>query len=179
MDVACHGLTDYLFMTKVNKNTFQETQQFRQKWTYLIYLLLFALFLLFIYAIYQQLILGKLFGDEPAPDFVLVLCAILMILLLVILYNAKLETDISSTSIKIKFSPFQRKFKEFQWESIESAEIINYKFIGYGIRLIPGGKAYNVSGNKGLSLLLRSGKKILIGTQKPRELEDFLRSNRT
>ena len=35
------------------------------------------------------------------------------------------------------------------------------------------GVAYNVSGNKGLQIVLKSCKKILIGTQKPEEIEKF------
>jgi len=37
------------------------------------------------------------------------------------------------------------------------------------------GKAYNVSGNIGLQLFLKSDEKILIGTNKPMELETFLK----
>jgi hypothetical protein len=36
------------------------------------------------------------------------------------------------------------------------------------------GKAFNVSGNKGLQLEFNDGRKLLIGTSKPEELEAFL-----
>ena len=34
---------------------------------------------------------------------------------------------------------------------------------------------YNVKGTKGLALLLKNGKKIVLGTQRPEELEHILR----
>ncbi len=43
-----------------------------------------------------------------------------------------------------------------------------------GIRYGPKGTAYNVSGKIGLQLELKNGKKILIGTRKPEEIENLL-----
>ena len=160
---------------RMMRDIYKETQKFRQKWVLFIYVLLVSLFLLFVYAIYQQIVLEMPFGDRPAPNFVLIICAALMVALMIMFNFSKLETIISANSLKIKFSPFHRSFKEFSWTSVEKTEIIKYGFIGYGIRISSYGKAYNVSGNKGLSLKLKSGKKILIGTQKPDELAAFLR----
>jgi hypothetical protein len=36
-------------------------------------------------------------------------------------------------------------------------------------------RAYNTSGNMGLQLIMKNGKKILIGTHKPDELDAFLK----
>jgi len=41
---------------------------------------------------------------------------------------------------------------------------------GWGIRYGSIGKAYNVSGNRGVQLELLNGERILIGSQKPEEL---------
>jgi hypothetical protein len=61
---------------------------------------------------------------------------------------------------------------------IEKYEVITYDPIldygGWGIKYNRHGKAYNVSGNKGLQLYLKNGKRILIGTQKESELTNFL-----
>jgi len=40
---------------------------------------------------------------------------------------------------------------------------------GWGIRYVIGGIAYNVYGNKGVQLILKNKKKVLVGTQKPEE----------
>ncbi|MBK8703741.1 MAG: hypothetical protein IPN33_08970 [Saprospiraceae bacterium] len=47
------------------------------------------------------------------------------------------------------------------------------EFGGWGLRYSMSGKgrALNVSGNMGLQLEFKDGKKLLIGTQKPKEIE--------
>jgi hypothetical protein len=47
---------------------------------------------------------------------------------------------------------------------------------GWGVRGFGKNRALNVSGNFGLQLVMKDGAKMLIGTQKPQELEDFLKS---
>jgi hypothetical protein len=42
------------------------------------------------------------------------------------------------------------------------------------LRYFKNKRAYNVSGDKGLQLILKNGKKLLSGTQKGRELNEFL-----
>ena len=45
---------------------------------------------------------------------------------------------------------------------------------GWGIKYGLKGLAYNISGNFGIQLELKSGSKILIGTQKPDEVKKLL-----
>jgi hypothetical protein len=48
---------------------------------------------------------------------------------------------------------------------------------GWGIRCgFKGARAYNVSGNKGVQLILQNGKRLLIGSQKPDELVEAINS---
>ena len=50
-----------------------------------------------------------------------------------------------------------------------------WEYGGWGIRCSFGkGKAYNVSGNKGVQLVFKSGKRLLIGSQRADELEEAL-----
>lgn len=62
---------------------------------------------------------------------------------------------------------------------IASAEVRTYSPImeygGWGIRWGPGGKAYNARGNRGVQLVLRSGERVLVGSQRPEELLGALR----
>ena len=57
----------------------------------------------------------------------------------------------------------------FDFDSIEKAEAHSYSplrdYGGWGIRYGGKGKAYNVSGNKGVLLMLKDGKNVLIGSQ--------------
>ncbi|HWJ25485.1 MAG TPA: hypothetical protein VNS32_03025, partial [Flavisolibacter sp.] len=154
---------------------FEEQQQFRQRWVYMVYVLLFALLVLFIYADIEQIIFGRLFGDKPASNFVLILLTLFILSLLVLLYYIKLETLISDEGVCFRWRPFQKTYRKFDWGEIGKAEIINYGFVGYGWRLTPYGTIYNVAGDTGLQLHLKSGKKVVLGTQKANELADFLR----
>jgi len=47
---------------------------------------------------------------------------------------------------------------------------------GWGIRLIPGGWLYNVSGLDAVELVLKNGKKFRLGTNEPRQLAEFIQA---
>ena len=72
------------------------------------------------------------------------------------------------------FFPFTRI--RVEWNEIKNAKVVNYGFVGgWGIRLwTQYGTVYNMKGNKGLAIELKTGKKFLIGTQKEVELDNFL-----
>jgi uncharacterized integral membrane protein len=154
---------------------FCETQQFRQSWTYFLYLLLFILLALFIYADIQQIIFKEPFGSKPASNFILILITIFLSAMILLFYFSKLQTIITEEYISYRWSPFQIKFKQINWSEILKAEIINYGFIGFGLRISSYVTVLNVAGNKGLQLTFHSGKKLVIGTQKENELAVFLK----
>lgn len=86
----------------------------------------------------------------------------------------RLKTEIDQEEIRMQLTPFIKK--RIKWEDVRSAEVLNYGFVGgWGIRLWTSyGTVYNVKGNKGLALELSKGQKLLIGTQKERELKKVL-----
>lgn len=154
---------------------FKETQKFDQWW---ISLLLYGLMGLFIYATVQQLLYNIPFGSKPAPNFVLILGDIFMLLIILFFRFLTLTTHADKEGIKVQFKPFHRNQQIFTWQDIEHAELITYKpllhYGGWGIRYGLYGKAYNVAGDQGVMLTLKKGKKVLIGTQKPAEFEAYL-----
>ncbi|MFC1795433.1 DUF6141 family protein [Planctomycetota bacterium] len=92
----------------------------------------------------------------------------------------KLETEVRRDGLYVRFFPFHIHFKQFGPEDLSEYYARRYKPIreygGWGIRCsLRNGKAYNVSGNKGVQLVLKSGKKLLIGSQKPDELAVAIR----
>lgn len=101
-----------------------------------------------------------------------------MLISLGIMFGFKLETEIDSTSVRVRVKPFHRRFKEFRWEDIRVAYVRQYKPIGeyggWGLRRGMEGRAYNARGNMGLQLVLNNGTKILIGTSKAEELKHWL-----
>lgn len=99
----------------------------------------------------------------------------LMVALVVVLFvTAKMVTEARYEGILVQGYPIARLRRLIPYSDIVSCEARNYSPImeygGWGIRRGPGGNAYNVSGNRGVQLLLRSGEKLLIGSQKADEL---------
>ena len=156
---------------RYSKTYFKEEQRFKQWWIILI--VLSASAFPWIGLIYQ-IILGHKFGNNPAPDWMIILIWLLFGIGFPLFFlSAKLITEVKEDGIYIKFFPFHLKYKFFSFDEIESFKDREYKPIreygGWGIRYGLSGKAYNVYGNKGLQLVMRSDKKILIGSQRSYE----------
>ncbi len=149
---------------------YYEIQKFN-KWY--IRLILFIPILIFIFGIAS----GKIEGEEKTP---MIISVVVVAFMFVLFLFTNLETRIDESGITIRFFPFQRRYYYVRWDEISEASVRTYKPIreygGWGLRYsVKHGKAYNVSGNKGLQLTLLSGKKFLIGTQKADELNSFLK----
>ncbi|MBR5470034.1 MAG: hypothetical protein IKU78_06160 [Paludibacteraceae bacterium] len=142
-----------------NETLFLEKQRFTQWWLWLIMILVVA---------------SAFYYEESTLEKIVVL----VILIPFFLFVLNLETEISSEGISVRFFPFHLKKKFFAWDEIVKAEVREYspllEYGGWGIRRGKSGVAYNVKGNMGLQLVLKSGKKILIGTQKTEELKQIL-----
>ncbi len=153
---------------------FKEEQKFTQWWLWLI---LIPIGVLPVIGIYKQLITGERFGDKPMSDFGLIIFAIITFLLLGLFFVMKLKTSIDKNGIRMSFFPFVKK--KVDWNELKNIKVVNYGFIGgWGIRLwTKYGTVYNIKGNKGLAIELKSGKKFLIGTQKESELSNILKKN--
>ena len=92
----------------------------------------------------------------------------------------KLETEVRTDGLYVRYLPFHIHFKRFGREDLSEYYARRYKPImeygGWGIRYsLRNGKAYNVSGNRGVQLVLGNGKKLLIGSQKADELAAAIR----
>ncbi len=150
---------------------FKEEQKFTQWWLWLL-LAIIGIFPLI--SLYNQFVLGIKTGDKAMSDTGLIILATGIFLFIGLFYVTRLKTRIDRSGIKMQYVPFVRK--NISWQEIENVEVLNYGFVGgWGIRLWTSfGTVYNVRGNKGLAIKLANGKKFLIGTQKPTELEAFL-----
>ncbi len=158
--------------SKEQKNTFMkllfyEAQKFTQWWLWTI---LIGIGVLPLYGIYFQLKSGNGFGNDPMDIFYLTLFSLLIYGIIILFLVLELKTEIDVKEIRMRFVPFLRK--RISWNEIKSANVIDYGFVGgWGIRLgTKYGTVYNTRGNKGLAIELKSGKKLVIGTQKEDEL---------
>lgn len=88
-----------------------------------------------------------------------------------------MKTIITQQNIQLTYFPFIGK--KINISDIDTMKVINYGFVGgWGIRFWTSyGTVYNVRGNKGLHIKLKNGKQLVIGTQKPQELEKVITDN--
>lgn len=148
---------------------FREEQPFRQVWFWLVILFTAGLFW---YALISQIFLNRPFGNKPAPDALLIIFWLVFGLgLPVAAFYTRLITEVRGDGLYIRFIPFHRSFRKIPFADIQQAETRTYRPIreygGWGIRFGPHGRAYNVSGNRGVQLVLAGGKRLLIGSQQP------------
>lgn len=92
----------------------------------------------------------------------------------------KLETEVRSDGLYVRYFPFHLKYKKINPDDLTEYSARKYsplwEYGGWGIKCGKGGKAYNVKGDRGLQLVFNNGKRLLIGSQKADELEQAMRS---
>jgi hypothetical protein len=141
---------------------FEEVQRFRQKW--LVAVLLGTALLVF-YAL------------RGAPALISIPVYFLVLGVLALVFASSLKTRVEEDAVSVRFFPFHLSPRRFEFDVIESFHAENYspirEFGGWGVRWRPfsGKIAYNVSGSEGVRLKLENGKQVVIGSQKPEELE--------
>jgi len=96
------------------------------------------------------------------------------------LHFARLVVEVRGDGLWVKFSPFHRSSKRIPLERALSVASVTYRPIlrygGWGIRWTWKGKAYNVSGNRGVRIDFDSGRHLLLGSQRPDELARAIES---
>jgi len=142
---------------------FEENQKFTQWWLWVI-LLSFPI-----------IALGPF--DENTVNIYHVLIG-LFIPFLFYLFELRLKVNVEG--LHYQFFPFHFKSHTIKLEDIESIKAMEYsplkEYGGWGIKYGFKGKAYNVSGNKGVKIYLKNGLNIMFGSQKHNDLAKALKS---
>lgn len=150
---------------KNNSNIYLEKQSFAKIWVIVLLSLLLLIPLIDIYREHKEI------GDLTF-DF-----GLLIILALIIYFAfARLCTTIDADGIEITFLPFAWR-KRWAWRDVQKVYIRKYslyEFGGWGHRIGSGGVAYTSKGKYGVQLEFKNGKKILVGTQHPEEIQQFI-----
>jgi len=152
-----------------NNPELYEIQRFRQWWLWLIIVFVLG------FSAYNSIGNAEFFSTTE-----LIISLAIPILIFLLFFIIKLETKIDALGIRVRLFPFHFQFKYFPWKSIEKAYIREYSplmdYAGWGLRIVSfgRGKAYTVSGDLGLQLVFKDGKKLLIGTQKSVEIKKLL-----
>jgi hypothetical protein len=149
---------------------FREEQAFRQCW---IVLLMGFLVALQWWGFIQQIVLGIPWGNRPAPDWMMVLLWLAFgIGLPAFFLYLRLIVTVTDQSIVIHYRPILKHVIPIS--EVERHRVRNYSSLrdygGWGIRGLPSNRAYNVSGDRGVELLLTGGRRVLIGSQRADEL---------
>lgn len=154
-----------------SKIYFKETQRFTQWWLWLL-LVVIGFF------IYKPIYYSFVNSQELSSSQWIGLIVIFLVLLL--FFVTKLETQIQEDGIYLRFIPFVFKTRFIPWDELEVAFVRKYspltEYGGWGWRISGKGMAYNVKGNQGLQLIFKNKKALLIGSQKPKELELVLKN---
>lgn len=140
------------------KPLFTEKQRFNQWWLWLLLAVSLAV---------PAILLFKE-ATEKSGGFSGLIIILSVIILFVVL---RMTTVVTKENIQLTYFPFVNK--TINLADIETMKVINYGFVGgWGIRFwTQYGTVYNVRGNKGLHIKFKNGKQLVIGTQKPQELE--------
>jgi hypothetical protein len=100
--------------------------------------------------------------------------AVLVLLAVVLVLFPSLTVAIQGEELVVQFGPGVVR-KRFGLNEIESCQTVEKPwYYGWGIRLTPQGMMLSVSGFHAVQITLRTGKKYLIGTDVPQELEEAI-----
>ena len=175
-------LNTMVFHLREESIRFREEQRFYQLWVWIIIAFITVLAWYFFVV---QLIFGEQLGNNPAPDWVvLIIWLIFGIIFPLWFILMKLEIVVTDSGLSFRFFPMHPKWRTIPFPDIVTAEAVTYhplrEFGGWGIRFgWHGGMAYNVRGDRGVRITLNNGKKILLGSQHAEELAQALQSGLT
>lgn len=153
---------------------FEERQCFAERGIRNFFLVLACFFM-------ASILIRLFFVTVEEDDFVMgVLIAGLLISAILSLFLSNcLITQITIDGIYVRFPPFMPSEQEFLWKDIQEVYIIKYKPItqygGWGIRIGPYGRAFNISSTTGLQVIFKDNSRLLIGTRQPEKLIAVLR----
>ncbi len=157
----------------------REEQRFTQPWFWILVILGAGFMIInFAMGMVQQLIQGRPWGTDPMSNTMLWIMGpffiIFGILLLLLFFSIRLVVEVRPSGLYLRFYPFHRRFHRIPLEKAVGIESVTYRPVldygGWGIRYTAKGKAYNVSGKRGVRIDMEGGTHILIGSQDPEKI---------
>ncbi len=112
--------------------------------------------------------------QHTIPAWAVVLLVAIFVGVAWLMHASRLVTEVRSSGLYIQFFPFHFSFRRIDLHDLTGVEAKEYRplmdYGGWGIRSGSAGKAYNVSGNRGVKLNFRSSTSLLIGSQRAEDL---------
>ena len=118
------------------------------------------------------IVLGFSIGWNPAMTFAI----ITLIACVAMFYSLTIEID--SVQLRCFFGPGLIRRRLLLSDISNAIPVRNHWYYGWGIRLIPSGWMFNVSGLDAVELQLRNGKRFRIGTDKPNEVVEEIKNRK-
>lgn len=162
-------------MNADNKLTFRETQRFKQWWVWAILIASNGLVLTLLLTQFQALLNGD--GD-PMEYVVLCIGALVLVAPTVLFLFVRLDTIIDNERIAVRLYPFHIRYRFYTRQEVAQCSLRKYRPIGeyggWGLRGSARNRAFNISGDQGIQLVLANGSKVLVGTNAPDEVHAVL-----
>jgi hypothetical protein len=162
----------------MNNIIFEEKQRFNQWWLWLLMIVVGIIPIgLQIYQI--NTITNHLSNISALLSFILSCFA--AILVFVLFFGTTLRTKFDKDGVHVRLSPFHLKWRFYAWSSIKTCQVRNYnpltEYGGWGIKGTKHDRAFNISGKQGVQFEFKDGNRLLIGTQKPQDVQKWLAMN--
>lgn len=155
--------------------TFREVQRFTQWYLWVILIALNGGIATTVFFYWFE---GQRHEKNEAEVLLLFSVAVIMVLLTLFILAVRLETRIDRHGLYYRMYPIHRQFKRISPSEEVRVSVRTYKPIleygGWGLRGWGNNKALNVSGNQGIQITWKDGKKLLIGTRRPEEAAKYL-----
>lgn len=150
---------------------FHEEQAMRSVWW--VMLLVMGIAAMMWWGFVQQIVLGRPWGSNPAPDWMMWLFSLAFGVGLPLFFlRLRLIVDVFPEVVVIRY--LMLTTRRIATADIASFKALTYRplrdYGGWGVRGMGRRVAYNVKGNQGVELVLRDGRVVLIGTQEPQAL---------
>jgi glycerol uptake facilitator-like aquaporin len=114
-------------------------------------------------------------GPNPQARLIPLYVGVPILLIIMVLFGS-LTVTVNDAAVMIQFGPGIIR-KKISLADVESCHPVrNQWWWGWGIRLIPGGWLYNVSGLDAVELKMKNGRVFRIGTDEPRRLAEFIQA---
>lgn len=150
---------------------FSETQRWRDQSWVMVFVIGLAAFTW--YTFIEQVVRGRPVGNNPGPDWMVSLYAVLFGLGFPLFFlRLRLTVEVYPDHLRIDYGFLTRR--EILLRDIARVEAVRYNPLmewgGWGIRGWGNRIAYNVGGNEGVQLWLRDGRLVMVGSQQAADL---------
>ena len=161
--------------------SYREVQYIRQTWITAILVVPLGIVL---FGLFQQVVLGRPWGNKPVSNQAFILIGTALCAFVVWLLNLKMVTEVRPDALFVGFRVLWWP-RRIAMQEIASARAITYRPIaeygGWGMRwsFRDSSMAYTARGDRAVEIVLQDGRRILIGSQRPEELETAIQARPT